>query len=103
MTGPHLTTESNTERQTPGTMRGPGPTHNRRQHQSPVVRRALGHSSSKEEESRVLLNNELSAFPRATNLEASNQRRPRKGEGELVDTEQCFILWKIQTSGPQND
>lgn len=81
MTGPHLTTDSNIERQTPGTTRGPRPKHNRRQHQSPVVRRALGHSSSKEEEGKVLLNNKLPAFPRATNLEASNGRRPRKGAG----------------------
>ena len=59
---------------------GPGPTGDRHQPQSPVMRKALGHSSSKEREGRVPPNSELPAFPRAPNQEAGNKRRGRDGE-----------------------
>lgn len=69
------------------------------QHQSPVVRRALGHSSSKEGESRVLLIRGPPAFPRAPSLGASKKRSPRTGwlrnilPGGLGGSEQYSILW----------
>lgn len=57
-----------------------GPTHNRHRHQSPVVRRALRHSSSKEGGTRMLLNSGWPTFPRAPTYRPALRKAPERGQ-----------------------